>query len=299
MLLIIAIATLVILGIKNTNQPTSTKNKLSITASFYPLYDFAKAVGGDKVSVTNITPAGAEPHDYEPSPRQLVDAQKSRVFIYDGGTMEPWVGKFLPDYRNRVVKASSGINLQTGQDEDGVSSTDIKDPHFWLDPVLAQKIVSNIKDGLVKADPSHSEYFESNAKNYIKKLTKLDEDYRKGLSKCKLHTIITSHAAFGYLAKQYNFKALSIAGINPDEEPSPAKLAELSRLVKTKKIKYIFFESLTSPRLAKTIAQETSAKTLVFDPIEGLSEKDQKQGKNYLSVQRENLDNLKTALSCK
>ena len=298
-LLAALVAVLIFVGVKNANQNTQQNNKLKVTASFYPLYDFAKAVGGDKVQVTNITPAGAEPHDYEPSPRQLISMQKSQVFIYDGGTLEPWVDKFLPNYQHTAVKASSQITLQAGQDEDGTTSASVKDPHFWLDPILAQQIVSNIKDGLIKADPSNKEYFQSHAKAYANKLAKLNKNYRDGLASCKGRTIITSHTAFGYLANRYNFKTLSIAGVSPDEEPSPAKLAELSKLVKTENIKYIFFESLTSPRLAKTIAKETGANTLVLDPIEGLSQADQKQGKNYISVQQENLANLRTALSCK
>ncbi len=296
LLVTVLVLALIIIG---ANTTTNTKNsKVSVTASFYPLYNFAQEVGGNKVQVTNITPAGAEPHDYEPSPRQLINAQASQVFIYDGGTIEPWISKFLPDYHHIVVKASNGIDLQTGQNENGAASANIQDPHFWLDPVLAQQIVSNTKNGLIKAKPSDRKYFEAHAKAYNSQLAKLDKEYLTGLSNCKIHTIITSHAAFGYLAKRYNFKALPIAGISPDQEPSPAKLAQLSRLVKSKKIKYIFFETLTSPRLADTIAKETGAQTIVFDPIEGLSEAAQKQGQDYLSVQRENLANLETALSC-
>ncbi len=290
------ILVLIMIDANTTNN--SRSNKIKIAASFYPLYNFAQEVGGNKVRVTNVTPAGAEPHDYEPSPRQLINAQQSQIFIYDGGTMEPWISKFLPDYQHIVVKASKGISLQAGQDENGVISTKIQDPHFWLDPVLAEQIIANIQNGLVKARPADKKYFEVRAKIYEDKLAKLDKEYRQGLSNCKFNTIITSHAAFGYLAKEYNFKALSIAGISPDQEPSPAKLAELSQLVKKEGIKYIFFERLTSPRLADTIAKETGAKTIVFDPIEGLSQSEQKQGKDYLSIQRENLSNLKTALSC-
>lgn len=281
------------------NQNSKTDDKVSVAASYYPLYDFAKNVGGDKVSVTNITPAGSEPHDYEPSPQQLVEAQKSKVFVYNGGTMEPWVDKFISDYKSIGVQAGSGIDFIKGSDEEtGVSSEDIKDPHFWLDPVLAQQIVNNISDGLIKADPKNKDYFSDRAKAYNNKLAQLDQDFKTGLATCQSHSVITSHAAFGYLAKRYNLDIVSIAGITPGEEPSAAKLADLTKLVKEKQIKYVFFESLVSPKLAETVASETGAKTAVFDPVEGVSDEDQKQGKDYLSVQRENLANLRTALAC-
>jgi len=280
------------------NPPASNNKGLRVAASFYPLYEFAKDVGGNKVSVTNITPAGAEPHDFEPSPKTLVDAGSSAVFIYNGGTMEPWVDGFLHDYRHTVVKSSRGIALQTAGAENNPRQS-LQDPHFWLDPVLAETIVTNIRDGLSQADPADAAYFKQNAAAYVAKLRALDKAFKTGLDSCQTHTVITSHATFGYLGKRYNLDVHSIAGITPDEEPSAAKLAELSKLVTSQNIKYVFFESLVSPKLADTIAQETGAKTVVFDPIEGLSDEAQKQGQNYLSVQQQNLANLRHALACR
>lgn len=304
------IATLVMLAIivagsaaayQLTKKDTSTSDgKLSVTASYYPLYDFARQVGGDKVSVVNMTPAGAEPHDYEPSPQALIDAQKSAVFIYNGGAMEPWVDSFLSDYKHTVVKASEGINLQEShEDDDHDHAHDgAKDPHFWLDPVLAQQIVTTIRDGFAAADPDNQSYYAANASSYNQKLAELDTHFTDGLARCTLHTAISSHGAFSYLAQRYNFTVIPIAGIEPDNEPSPAKMAELADIVKQKGIKYIFFESLVSPRLAQTIASETGASTLVFDPIEGLSKADQDAGRDYISVQYDNLENLRKALDC-
>lgn len=273
-------------------------NKIQVAASFYPLYEFAKQVGGDKVDVTNITPPNEEPHDYDPSPTELVTAQNARLFIYDGATIEPWVDRFLPNFKHTIVKASNGVHLYQGEAEGGDTSPNIKDPHFWLDPVLAKQIVTNIKNGLTKVDPQATDYFTRRADAYNVRLAKLDEDYKVGLKQCQTRTIITSHAAFGYLGRRYNLTVVPIAGLSPDEEPSAAKLANLAKLVKQKDIQYVFFESLVSPRLADTIASETGAKTLVFDPIEGISQADQQKGRDYISVQEENLRNLKQALAC-
>jgi zinc transport system substrate-binding protein len=296
---LIAVITLSTLFVMNRNHSDGQDTgKLQVTTSFYPLYDFARNVGGGKVQVTNMTPAGSEPHDYEPSPRVAANAQKASAFIYNGSHMEPWVNGFLTSYKHTVVKASDGIDLMSAKDEaDG--SKQVQDPHFWLDPVLAQQIVNNVRDGLARADPANKGYYAKNAKEYNAKLAQLDADFQEGIATCSTRTVVSSHDAFSYLGKRYGLSIASIAGLSPETEPSAAKLAEISQLVRSQDIKYIFFENLVSPRLADTIAAETGAKTLVFDPLEGLTSADQKQGKNYLNVQYENLQNLRTALACR
>jgi zinc transport system substrate-binding protein len=282
---------------QHTSGGDRDPQKLQVVASYYPLYDFARAVGGDKVQVTNVTPAGAEPHEYEPAPRMLAAAQQADVFIYNGGSMEPWVDAFLRDYKHTAVKASESMNLQTAVDE-ADPSKQVSDPHFWLDPVLAQKIVDSVQRGFADADPANAAYYAQQAEQYKSQLTALDADYRQGLANCQTRMVISSHDAFSYVGARYGLTIVPIAGLSPDVEPSAAKLAELSRLVEAQGLEYVFFESLASSRLADTIAAETGAKTLVFDPIEGLTDAQQKQGKNYLSIQHENIKNLRTALAC-
>lgn len=289
-LIVVVSGSLTWLWLARNQQSHAANGKITVSASFYPLYEFARQVGGDKIIATSVIPAGAEPHDYEPTPQVLVATQKANTFIYNGGTMEPWVDKFLPDYKNLAIKASDHINLQ--QTSEG------KDPHFWLDPMLAQQIVANIRDGLIKISPANKDYFTKNAAAYVAQLAQLDKDFKTGLQTCQTRTIITSHDAFSYFGQRYNLDVVSIAGMDPDSEPSAAKLAELSNLVRQKNVKYVFFESLVSPRLADTIAQETSAKTAVFDPLEGLTDDAQKAGKNYITVQHDNLKALQLALGC-
>jgi zinc transport system substrate-binding protein len=305
-LLVLALLAAGLIWAINRTSSEVADGKLRVAASYYPLYDFAKQVGGDKVQVTNLTPAGAEPHDFEPSAKLLADTQGAEVFVYNGGTMEPWTDIFVDDYKHTIVKASRGITLAHGEahehgaDEEAEAHENegAKDPHFWLDPVLAQKIVLNIRDGLSKADPSNKDYYADRAAAYNARLAQLDTGFRVGLEACTQDTIIASHAAFSYVAARYGFSVEAIAGLSPDSEPSPARMAELSDHVTEEGIEYIFFERLVSPRLADTIAQETGARTLVLDPIEGLSNEDQKQGKDYLSIQRDNLANLRIALAC-
>ena len=301
--IVATIALLLVVGfgvitIAKNNSTTTDATKLQVAASYYPLYDFASQVGGNKVQITNLTPAGAEPHDFEPTAKNLADTQKAAVFVYNGGTLEPWAGKFVQSYKGVSVKASDHIALKDSQEQMSAAAGKATDPHFWLDPVLAQQIVLNIRDGLSKADPANAAYYAKNARDYNQKLVQLDHDYQVGLQNCQQRTIVTSHQSHGYVAARYNLTIEAIAGLSPEEEPSAARLAQLTQEVKDKNIHYIFFESLVSPRLADTIASETGAKTLVLDPIEGLSDAAQKQGKNYLSIQRDNLGSLRLALAC-
>lgn len=298
-LLLTLLCLLVLIGgvwwaVARQRTESSANNTLQVTASYYPLYEFAKHVAGDSATVSVITPAGTEPHDFEPAATTLAKAQSSDIFIYNGVGMEPWAAGFLQTFQGEAVKASDGITLRS---IDGNGSQ--KDPHFWLDPVDAQHIVTALQQAFSKADPKHGDTYARNAAAYNAKLAQLDADFTSRLQHCGQHMVVTSHDAFGYLAQRYGFTVQSITGLSPEEEPSASHLAAVADIVRQHDIKYIFFESLVSPRLADTIATETGAKTLVFDPIEGVSDADQKEGKNYVSIQKQNLQNLVTALACR
>lgn len=295
------------------NNNSKNNSNTNVSTTFYPLYDFTNNVGGKKINVNNITPAGAEPHDYEPTPQQLATANDGALFVYNGAGLEPWVDNFLKTYKNTVVSGSQNIELlksdhshdnEQGEiphaEEEAASHSDEQayDPHYWLDPVLAIQTVNNIKDGLIKVDPTNTDYYTNNADTYIKKLESLNTDFENGLKTCQTRTVVTSHDYFQYMAKRYNLNIVSISGLSPDAEPSTQTLAEVTKAVKDNGIKYIFFESLASPKLSETIARETGAQTILFNPLEGLTDEEQKAGKDYISVQKENLANLRTALSC-
>jgi len=286
---------------------THSDGKLLVTASFYPLADFAQHVGGNLVSVVNLTPAGAEPHDFEPSPQDIVRLQNSRVFIYNGASLEAWANRVLPDLQSRgvvTVQASRGIQLLAGISEEDTTSVqppvdpNQADPHVWMDPLLAIQEVENIKNGFIQADPAHAGQYQANAAGYENNLRQLDVAFRNGLSQCERQDIVTSHAAFGYLARQYHLTMVPIAGLSPDAEPSPQRLAQIADFARQHHVTYIFFESLVSPKLSDTIAHEVGAQTIAFNPLEGLTDTELQQGKNYLSVQRDNLNSLQVALGC-
>ncbi len=282
---------------KDAGRRFSRGEKLKVTTSFYPLYYFASEIGGDRVEVTNLTPAGAEPHDYELNARDLVRLGESKLVLINGVGLEPWADRVTSDLEGRnikVVTAADGLAIGIG----GGEKEKRKDPHVWLDPVLARQEVGKIMQALVEVDPQYRSVYEANGRKLLERLDALDREFRRGLSSCKLRTIITSHKASGYIAARYELEQKAIAGLSPDEEPSPATLGEIAKFAKVNNVKYIFFETLVSPRLAETVAREAGARTIAFNPLEGLTKEEQGLGRDYFSVQRENLDSLKTALNC-
>lgn len=298
----IVILTVLALLIKSeTNRNYSTNliknNKLQVVASFYPLYFFSSEVGKDKASVHNMTPAGAEPHDYEPTTRDIALIEKSNLLILNGVNLEAWaknIENMLHGQNIIIVEAAYGLASQNTE-ENGKT---VQDPHIWLDPKLAIEMVKRISNGYYAADPVNKAYYETNEKNIIQELESLDQEYRTGLQNCRVRDIVTSHAAFGYLAKEYGLNQISVTGLSPDAEPSAKQLAEVAKVAKEKNIKYIFFENLVSPKLSETIANEIGAQTLAFDPLEGIAERDIQTGKNYFTIMKENLKNLRIALEC-
>lgn len=266
--------------------------KIKIVTTFYPLYEFSKRIGGEKVDVSIMVPAGVEPHEWEPLPRDIINIESARIFVYNGAGFEPWVEKTLNGIDSEklvVVDFSKGIELI--KEEEGAY-----DPHVWLDPVLAKHQVNLIEEALIKIDPENREYYDANSQALREQLTMLDEEIRKELNSTKKKVFISSHAAFSYFSKRYGLKQIAIAGMSPEAEPSPAKIAEIVKIAKENEVNYIFFETLVSPRLSEVIAEEVGAKTLVLNPIEGLSQDEIDKDKTYFTLMRDNLKNLKLAL---
>jgi zinc transport system substrate-binding protein len=286
------------------NQGPAPSGQLLVVASFYPLYEFARQVAGPLARVVSLVPPGVEPHDWEPSPQDLTRIRDAQLFIYNGASLEPWVGKLLSDptfSRAVMVRATEGIQLlsATPPEPSGGPHKVPPDPHVWLDPVLAQSMVETIRAALVKVDPAHSPAYAENARAFTAKLQALHQAFEAGLKDCARREVVTSHAAFSYLARRYGLTVVPVMGLAPESEPSPAQLASIVRFAREKKVKYIFFETLVNPRLAETLAREVGAQTLVFNPIEGLTREEQAAGRGYVALMEENLKNLRTALVCR
>jgi zinc transport system substrate-binding protein len=311
LLVVVALA----LGVAACTQPPPPRPL--VVASFYPLYEFARQVAGDRAEVVSLVPPGVEPHDWEPSPPDVARLQKARLVVYNGAGFEPWIDRLLKDLPGGgplAVKTTERVDLIVadlpGHDEPGparpatgatgatAAGGHALDPHVWLDPLLAQTQVEAIRAGLAQIDPAGAGAYADRARVFADQLTALHTAFEGGLARCARRDVVVSHAAFGYLARRYHLAQVPVMGLAPEAEPSPAALAALVRFAQRQRVQYIFFETLVSPKLAETLAREVGARTLVLNPIEGLTKEEAAAGKGYLSLMRENLRSLRTALEC-
>lgn len=273
---------------------TSVENqKIIALASFYPLYEFTKEVGNDKVDVSLLVPPGIEPHDWEPSIQDLKRIQQADIIIINGMGFEKWfedIEKF--NSKISVIDSSIGINVIKGIDEHDTSHLDnsLTDPHIWLNPSMAKIQVKNIADGLIELDPDNRSYYQDNLENYIKKLDILDSKIRKELSNCS-KDFIAFHNAFTYFAKEYGLNQHTIVSNEPHGEPTSTTLEKIIKIAKEMKIKVIFTEEGVDRRTSEVIANELNGKALTLSPLE-ISE----TSSTYIEKMEVNLDNLKEAL---
>jgi zinc transport system substrate-binding protein len=256
-----------------------------VVASFYPFAFVAEQVGGDDVEVDNLTSPGVEPHDVELKPKQVGSVQTADLVVYQRGFQGA-----VDDAVDRADRAKADV-----VDVATLVPTD-QDPHTWLDPRTLVAVSQAVEARLSNADPDHAASYKANAERLETQLVSLDEDLEAGLKTCRTRTIVTSHAAFGHLAKRYDLTQVPIAGIDPTNEPTPSELAEISSLVRREGITTVFTEALVSPAIAETVARETGARTATLDPVEGLS--DDTGDETYLTLMRRNLDVLRKANSC-
>lgn len=283
----------VLLKQKYFQDPFKTQDHLHVVASFYPIGNFAKQVGGEHTEIITITPGGSEPHDYESSPQDIRHILAADLFLLNGAGLDRWADKLLPELEKNTVPfrvMADHIDLihKSGQ----------PDPHFWIDPIFAQKEVEIIRDALVEIDPDHRDDYVNNAASYLEQITELDILYQSGLSSCNVHDIIVAHDSFSYLGDRYGFSIIPIAGLSHDDEPSAKAISEISKTAQEKHIHYIFFETLASPKLSETIAQEVGAQTLLLNPIEGLVKDASPDSSSYLLLMKENLQQLQIAMEC-
>lgn len=274
---------------KNNNSDNNNAyNKLQVYASIYPIYDFAKKIGGDKIEVYNMTSAGAEPHDFEITSKDMANLSKSDLFIYNGG--EHWVDTVKEALKNiKYLNASSGIkdkiNYRTNEEN--------LDAHFWLSPINAKIQMENIKNGLIEIDSNNKEYYESNYNIYSNLLDDLDKKIKNSLADIKNRNLILTHPAFGYFCKEYNLNQIAVAR----DEADPKAMADIITFIKNNNVKAIFYEEFSSSKLVDSIIKETKIKALTLNPVESLSEYDIKAGEDYFSIMEKNIIALTNGLN--
>ena len=267
----------------NNNYNKNTSDKLQIYTSIYPIYDFTKKIGGEKITVYNMTKAGAEPHDFEIASRDMANLSKADLFIYNGGGMEHWaysVKESLPNIK--YVDSSSNINNENNLDS-----------HFWLSPKNAKIQMENIKNGLEEIDSENKNYYESNYNLYASRLDELDNKIKTSLSNIKNRNLVLTHPAFGHFCKEYSLNQIAIAR----DEADPKAMAEIITFIKNNNVSAIFYEEFSSSKLVDSIASETKIKRLTLNPIESLSEENIEAGEDYFSIMEKNLISLLDGLN--
>ncbi len=286
---------------KRGEEPARMK-KLKVITTLFPLYDMAKNIGADKAEVSLLLPPGVEAHSFEPKPSDIVKVNEADVFVYTGKFMEPWAEDVIKGVVNKnlvVVDASRGTQMIPGIFHDADEPAGSLDPHIWLDFDNAKIMVNNIVQAFQFKDSANKDFYEQKANDYTNKLTELDSSFKTTLATCKDRKIVYGgHYAFGYLAKRYGLKYLAAQGVSPDAEPTANDLIKLVEQIKKDKIKYIFYEELSSPRIAETIAGETNAQMLLLNAAHNVSRDQVDQGISFFDILKRDLDNLRVGLSC-
>ncbi|MBA4602077.1 metal ABC transporter substrate-binding protein [Thermoactinomyces mirandus] len=303
--------TLLLLSGCSGNPSTGSKNpegKLQVYTSIYPLYDFARKIGGPYVSVTNLIPPGADPHHFELLPRDMSKLSEADLLVYNGGGFEPWVervNQMLDPDKTRIVNATESIMTDWGQVSRKAShnhghgeehQAEGTDPHVWLDPQLAKKQAVAIRNALVQLDAEHKDDYLKNYDQLASELDRLDQEFKQMVANAPKKEFAVSHASFAYLAKRYGLEQIALSGLSPSDEPSPQELEKIIEHVKKHDIDVILFETLVNNKMAKVVKKEVNAEALVLNPLEGLTEQEMKQGEDYFSVMRKNKENLAKAL---
>jgi zinc transport system substrate-binding protein len=279
-----------------STNPTHKEGTIDVVVTLYPWQYLAKQIGGEYVTVTNIVPPGAEPHDFAPLPQDIAAIYASDIFVLHGAGLDPWAETLTPEdfttANHATIVMTANVALLPSEADGG------HDPHIWLDPVLMQSAVATLRDTFSTFDPGHAADYAANATAVMTDLQALDEQLATVRSTCELGNIIVAHDAFTYFGDRYDITIHPILGMNPNETPSARALADLTDIAVAEGIDYIFFETLASSELAETLASEVGARTLVLNPLEGLTTEQAAAGEDYSSLMKQNIVNLKTAMHC-
>lgn len=276
------------------NTSSGKDEKVNVVVSFNAMREFAQAVGKDKVNIVTMIPDGTEPHDFEPKPSDIKSLSNAKIFIYSGFGMESWAEKVIKSSGNSnlvAVQASDGSTPIENKDEDEIKEHGKYDPHLWLSLKGAQNEAKNIKDALVKVDPSNKSYYEKNFNDFSKELDTLYNEYDGKFKAVKNKGFVTGHAAFAYFCRDFGLKQESVEDVFAEGEPSTKKLTELIDYCKKNNIKTVFVEDMVSPKVSNTLASEVGAKVEQIHTIES-REKD----KDYIECMKENLDMIYNSL---
>ncbi|MCX8052269.1 MAG: metal ABC transporter substrate-binding protein [Armatimonadetes bacterium] len=271
-------------------QPSKHPSKVLVAAGIAPMANFAKKVGGDLVRVELIVPPNASPHTYQPSPHQMKMLTRASVLVLNGVKLEFWADKLVEAANNPrliVVNTSDGLPLLTESDDKVHGGAN---PHVWLDPINAIRQVEAIRNGLVKADPTHARIYAQNARRFIQEIKKLHADISDEVKKWRSRSFISFHPAWAYFARRYGLREAAVIEKSPGREPSPSEIKQVVDIACAIRARAIFAETQFSTKPAEVIAEEIGAKLAILDPIGKPPDYD------YIKTMRANLDQMAKAL---
>lgn len=312
LLLIIASIAMLMAGCSQSEdgEKSDINDKLRVYTSIYPINYIVTEIGGDSVSVENVVPLGTDPHDFEPSMKTVAKIGQSDLFIYNGAGLESWGDRIASEMEpEKAIEAAKYVKLIDMEDDhkdyehgegdhDGDDDHDHgdKDPHIWLSLKNMDIIAKEVEKKLVELDPENRDQYRENYESLSEKLLSLDRRYREELKDRTSSTILVSHSAFGYLAKEYDIEQISVTGVSPNAEPSPRTLSNLIDIAAERELKYIYFETLASPKSVEMLSKEANLEPLVLNTVEGLTEENIENRDDYITIMEENLKNLKKEL---
>lgn len=273
-------------------------SRLKVETTFYPMYDFARNVAGDRADVKLLVPMGVDVHNFEPTVSTIADVGSANVLIYSGAGLEPWIPRIVSAAKNPnlvQVDSSQGVEL-INLDPKFQKQERVIDPHIWLNPVMAKQQVTNILNGLVKADPNDKHYFAANADSYNAKLDVLDKRIFNATSNSKTQYFVTFHTAFAYFARQYHLTQIAVFGPFEDS-PSPSDIRSVVDAIHQYRLCYVGYESLENQAIPQSIHDDTHAQLISMNPIEGLTPSEQAAGETYLILMSQDATNIALALS--
>lgn len=312
-LLLICVALIPVAGCSEQapENDVDVEQQLQVYTSFYPLYDFASKIGGEVVNVHHMLPPGTDPHDYEPTSKDMTALMDADLFIYNGAGFEVWAEKtvhMFDENKTTVLQTTEQLDLlmnEEGSHHDSDSHAHDghdhgpSDPHVWLDPVLAKQQADMIADALIEIDPEHRHVYNTNLQQLTEQFNELDKALQEVTENVERKEIVVSHAAFGYLTHRYGLEQIPIMGLSTSEEPSQKEMKDLIDYVKQQEVPYIMFEPLTDTKLADVIKREADVEALTLHPLENLTKEQLERGEDYFSIMEQNIQNLAKALGSK
>lgn len=279
--------TLSIFSLLFINSCKNENNDNTIYTSFYPIYDFTSKIVGDKYKVINITPSGEEPHDFEPTPKDIEKLYDSDALLINGLNMEPWLDSAPKEIKNKAYVVTDSIITR--------KENNVLDPHVWLSIKNARIELKNIYEYILKLDPINKDYYENNYNEYDKKFADLQTDYKESLKDLTKPYLVTSHAAFGYLCDEFGLTQLYLSGLEPDATPTAKDIEKIINAVNKYKITTIFYEEMVGPEIANKIAKETGVKCEALCTLESLTKDEINNKEDYLTKMYDNLTKIKEA----